>query len=159
MTFNKWIVGIVILLLAVGFGFVIRVATEKPAIVNNPVLVYVKGDTVKVIEKHYYAVHDSAKAEVKNDTAKATFYNTKVFEGGDTIKTKTFIEYALYDSTFSVEQYMDFAKVREFRIDTIKIEVPTEKIVYAEIPFYKEPLFVYIAGILTVLLTILGIQI
>ena len=154
MTWNKWIVGIVILLLAIGFGFMGGIYIKKPIIINNPVPIYIKGKDSLIVKKYYYAVHDTAKAEVKQEKAYGNFYNEKVFDK-DTIKIKTNVEYSLLDSNFNFYQFVDLIHTKSYRIDTLLIKVPTEKIVYQEVPFWQKPFFVFLVGLISGLSIIL----
>jgi len=151
MTINKYIILGVSLLLTFALGFIGGLYLKKPQIISNPVPIYVKGKDSLVIEKHYYIVHDTVKAEVKDEVAYGSFNTTKVIDK-DTIKIKSNVRYSLSDSTFNLDQFIDLVHVKEMRTDTIKIKVPIEKIVYKDVPIWKKPLVMYVSGIITAIL-------
>ena len=151
MTINKYIILGVSLLLTFALGFIGGLYLKKPQIISNPVPIYVKGKDSLVIEKHYYIVHDTVKAEVKDEVAYGSFNTTKVIDK-DTIKIKSDVRYNLSNSTFNLDQFIDLVHVKEIRIDTIKIKVPIEKIVYKDVPIWKKPLVMYVSGIITAIL-------
>jgi len=151
MTINKYIILGVSLLLTFALGFIGGLYLKKPQIISNPVPIYVKGKDSLVIEKHYYIVHDTVKAEVKDEVAYGSFNTAKVIDK-DTIKIKSDVRYSLSDSTFNLDQFIDLVHVKEIRIDTIKIKVPIEKIVYKDVPIWKKPLVMYVSGIITAIL-------
>jgi len=161
MTINKYIILGVSLLLTFALGFIGGLYLKKPQIISNPVPIYVKGkdslviekhyyivhDTVKVIEKHFFKVTEYVKAEVKDDTASTTIQTEKVFDS-DTLKHKIEIKYSVLDSTFNVNQSFDLVHVKEFVTDTIKIQVPTEKIIYKDTTIWEKPYVNFIFGVI-----------
>jgi len=145
----------VLVLLALTF-FVSRWTYHCPPC--PPVLadtVFIKGDTVKVIENHYFTIHDTIKAEVLNDTARTNIPILQTF-GEDTLRGNTKIEYTLLDSIFRVDQYFELVKIKEFRVDTVKIGIPINIFIEKEIPFYENPYFSYGLGILTAIIILLA---
>ena len=148
MQFNKWIVGVVVIVISITLGFVLCLWLNKPQVINNPVPIYIQGKDSLVIEKHYYAIHDTIEADIKDDTAKAVFNTERIFDK-DTLKVETQIRYTLLDSAFSINQYFDFINTKEFRVDTLKIEVPTEVMVYKEIPIWESPYISFVLGLIT----------
>lgn len=155
MTFwNKIIIGSVVIILAILLGFILNMYFTKPQTITNPVPVFLKGKDSIVVKHHYHFIKDTSKAEVRNDTAKAVFNTTKIFDK-DTLRLETKVGYSLLDSAFNINQYFDFINTKEMRVDTIKITVPYEKIVYKDILFYEEPFFVFLVGLLSGLSIIL----
>jgi len=152
-TIQKYILGAVAIVLAIALGYFISLYINKPTPVE-PEIIRIPGDTVRVVEKHFYAVHDTIKVEVKNDTAKTVFNSERYFDR-DTIRVKTDIKYIIPDSAFNINQSIDFIKAREFVTDTIRITIPYEKLVYKDIPFYEEPLFMYVTGVITAIIIFL----
>ena len=148
MNYNKWIIGAIVLLLAIALGFIGGLYLKKPVTVTNPIPVYIQGKDSIVIEKHYYAIHDTVEAVVTDTIVAGNFYNEKVFDK-DTIKINTTVKYNIPNSNFSFYQYVDLTHAKEMRIDTIKIDIPVEKVVYKDVPFYKEPFFVFLVGLLS----------
>jgi len=147
MTVNKWIVGAIVILISIALGFVLCMWLKKPVTITNTVTEYIKGDTVKVIEKHFFKVTEYVKAEVKDDTASTTIQTEKVFDS-DTLKHKIEIKYSVLDSTFNVNQSFDLVHVKEFVTDTIKIQVPTEKIIYKDTTIWEKPYVNFIFGVI-----------
>ena len=151
MTVNKWIIGAIIVISLIALGFVLHLWLAKPVVITNTVTEYIKGKDSLVIEKHYYIVHDTVKAEVKDEVAYGSFNTAKVIDK-DTIKIKSDVRYSLSDSTFNLDQFIDLVHVKEMRIDTIKIKAPIEKIVYKDVPIWEKPLVMYVSGIITAIL-------
>lgn len=147
-TSTKFILGATVILLAVAFGFMLAMYLTKPKIISNPIPVYIKGKDSTVVNNFYYFIKDTSKAEVANDTARTKFYAEKIFDK-DTIKSSTHISYSILDSSFAIDQYFDYVKTKEFRVDTIKTEVPYHVEVEKDLMFYENPYFNFIAGIIS----------
>jgi len=147
MTVSKWIVGAIIVISLIALGFVLHLWIAKPVTITNTVTEYIKGDTVKVIEKHFFKVTEYVKAEVKDDTAKTTIYTEKIFDE-DTLSAKTDIKYSIRDSTFNVDQSFNLVQVKKFVVDTVKIQVPTEKIIYKDTSLWEKPYVNFIFGVI-----------
>jgi hypothetical protein len=148
------ILGAVFVLSLIALGFFISLYVNKKDPIKPPDPVLVKGDTVRVIEKHYYHSIKEVRAEVKNDTAE-TVHRSEYISDGDTARIETDIKYFISDSTFSVNQFFDMVKSKEYITDTLKL--PYEIIKYEDVLFYEKPLFNFIAGIiLAVTIFLLG---
>lgn len=149
-TSTKLVLGATVILLAAAFGFVLSLYLTKPTIITNPIPVYIEGRDSVIVKHQYHIIYDTTKAEVKNDTATTLVYKEQVFER-DTIKSKTDIKYIIPDSTFVVSQSFDYIKTKEVRVDTVKLTIPYETVIERDIPFYKEPYFNFITGVLATL--------
>ena len=147
MQFNKWIIAGIIIVLSILLGFLGGIYLKKPQVITNPVPVYIQGKD-SIITKHYYhSVKDTSKAEVKDEVAYGNFYNEKTFDD-DTVKIITNVEYHLPDSNFNFFQYIDLVKSSKLRVDTLLIKVPTDKVIYKDVPIWESPYINFVLGLI-----------
>lgn len=145
----------VAIILAAAFGYMLHGVLSKPEIVKTEVPILVPGKDSLIIKT--IVVHDSTKqsAEVKNDTAKATFNSLHVF-GDDTLKHKAKITYLLNEKSFVYEPEFDLIKTNHIRVDTLKL-TETKIVNECNKSLFEEPYFNYLLGVITsVTLFLLG---
>lgn len=135
-----------VILFAAAVGYLLNSVLSKPEIIRTEVPVLVPGKDSLIIKNYYYVVHDTVKAEVKNEIAETTIFSEKVFDK-DTLKAKTEIKYSIADSIFDVKQQFDLVQTKDFRIDTLKIKVPYP--VEKDLSFFEKPYINYLLGIIT----------
>lgn len=146
-TSTKFILGVAAVILIAALGFIFALYVTKPQIITQPVPILTPGKDSLIVKHYYHTIHDTIKAEVKNDTASTSIYREQIFDK-DTIKSKTDIRYVLSDSTFDINQSFDYVKTKEYRVDTLKIEIPVPTPVEVDQYFFEKPYFNFIAGVL-----------
>lgn len=148
---EHWILISIAIILAMAIGALFMLYFQKPKTVNVPVPVeiLIPGKDSLIIKHHYYHYYDTVPAEVRGDTASAIFNNISVFEE-DTIEVKSNVVYAYRDSTFSLDQLIDYRKTEKFRVDTLIRNIPVD--VVKPVEWYQEPYLHFGLGVLVSLL-------